>query len=101
CRRGDRLHRRRVWHAEEDRHLAEDRAGLVGDHHPRIAAQNLDLAVDQHVEPPGALALDQKRDAGIVSDRRKARAGTMLKNGRHCVTPQVNSELVNSEWWKS
>ena len=79
--RGDhRLHRRGVRHAEEDRHLAEDRAGLVGDHHAGVAAQHLDLAGDQDVELPGALALDQKGDAGVEANRRKPRPRTMLKH---------------------
>ena len=65
--------------AEQDRHLAEDRAGLVGDHHAGVAAQHLDLAVDQDVEPPGGLALDQKDDAAVEANLPEAPPGTMLK----------------------
>ena len=66
--------------AEEGRYFAEDRAGLVGDHDPRIAAQNLNFAIDQHIKSTAALALDEKRNTVIKPDCGKPNAGTLLKH---------------------
>ena len=76
----DCLDRRRVRLAEEGGYFAEDRAGLVGDHDPRIAAQNLNFAIDQHIKSTAALALDEKRNTIIKPDCGKPNAGTLLKH---------------------
>jgi len=80
-RAGRGAHRRGVRLIQQNRHLAQNGAGLgdYGDH--GIALENLEFAFHQNIQVAGGFAFPDKH--GLSGKIRFLLAGTMFENGAH------------------
>ena len=90
----ERSHRGHGWNAEQHRHLAEDRSGLIDDVDPEVALEDLDCALRKDEESAGSAFLeediprlvDSLRQLLTVIERRSHAAG-IAERAAGCTPP--------------